>query len=205
LTPVAALTWCFGFAALAGIIGLSPAFGAFFAGLLIGSSAQRHAVGETARPIQSVLLMVFFLSIGLLIDLNFLWENIGLVLMLWLFIVVFKTALNTGVLRFMGEPWRRAFLSWLNNARRVQHRAAQHPATLGALLRLIYFREWRLTRRASVALAVLAIAGIEKAQTLVERIAFRRRKPPTAPLPKQEVLPPLPPPDPEGKPGSRNA
>ena len=35
LTPVAALTWCFGFAAIAGIVGLSPAFGAFFAGLLI--------------------------------------------------------------------------------------------------------------------------------------------------------------------------
>ncbi len=252
LTPVAALTWCFGFAAIAGIVGLSPAFGAFFAGLLIGSSAQRHAVGETARPIQSVLLMVFFLSIGLLIDLNFLWENIGLVLLLWLFIAVFKTALNTGVLRFMGEPWRRAFLSslilaqigefsfvlgaaaidrqvidadihrlivavtvvslmtsplWLNNARRVQHRAAQHPATLGALLRLVYFREWRLTRRASVALAVLAIAGIEKVQTIFERIAIRQRRRTPAPLPQQEVLPPLPPPDvePDSKPDARDA
>lgn len=250
LTPVAALTWCFGFAAIAGIIGLSPAFGAFFAGLLIGSSAQRRAVGETARPIQSVLLMVFFLSIGLLIDLKYLWENIGLVLMLWFFIVVFKTALNISVLRFMGEPWRHAFLSslimaqigefsfvlgaaaidrqvidadihrlivavtvvslvtspfWLNSARRAHHRAAQHPATLGALLRLIYFREWRLTRRASVALTVLAIVGIEKAQTLYERIAFRRRKRPAVPLPQQEILPPLPPPDPKRKPASHDA
>ena len=250
LTPVAALTWCFGFAAIAGIVGLSPAFGAFFAGLLIGSSAQRHAVGETARPVQSVLLMVFFLSIGLLIDLGFLWENIGLVLLLWLFIAVFKTALNTGVLRFMGEPLRRAFLSslilaqigefsfvlgaaaidrqvidadihrlivavtvislvtsplWLNSARRVHHRAAQHPATLGALLRLVYFREWRLTRRVSVALAALAVTGIEKAQALFERVSRRNTSRATAQVPQQEVLPPLPPPDSEPEPRKPDA
>ena len=236
LTPVAALTWCFGFAAIAGVVGLSPAFGAFFAGLLIGSSAQRQAVGETARPIQSVLLMVFFLSIGLLIDLNFLWENIGLVLLLWLFIALFKTALNTAVLRFMGEPWQRAFLSslilaqigefsfvlggaaidhqviyadihrlivavtvvslvtsplWLNSARRAHHRAAQHPATLGALLRLVYFREWRLSRRASGALAVFAMACVEKVHELFKRLIAKGTPRTVAHVPKQEVLPPL--------------
>ncbi|MBI09343.1 MAG: cation/H(+) antiporter [Rhodospirillaceae bacterium] len=240
LTPVAALTWCFGFAAIAGIMGLSPAFGAFFAGLLIGSSAQRHAVSETARPIQSVLLMVFFLSIGLLIDLQFLWDNIGLVLMLWLFIVVFKTALNTGVLRFMGETWQRAFLSslilaqigefsfvlgaaaidrqvvdadihrlivavtvvslvtsplWLNSARRLHHRAAQHPETLGALLRLVYFREWRLTRRASMALAIFAITSIEKARQLFKQLTARRRIKTTTQIPQQRDLSALPPPE----------
>src|SRR3546814_6935858 len=57
--------------------------------------------------------MVFFLSIGLLIDLDFLWDNLGIVLLLWLFITVFKTALNAGALRLMGETWQRAFLSSL--------------------------------------------------------------------------------------------
>src|SRR3546814_6175905 len=57
--------------------------------------------------------MVFFLSIGLLIDLDFLWDNLGIVLLLWLFITVFKTALNAGALRLMGESWQRAFLSSL--------------------------------------------------------------------------------------------
>ena len=240
LTPVASLTWCFGFAAVAGIIGLSPAFGAFFAGLLIGSSAQRQAVSETARPIQSVLLMVFFLSIGLLIDLNFLWENIGLVLMLWLFIAVFKTALNTGVLRFMGEPWRRAFLSslilaqigefsfvlgaaaidrqvidadihrlivavtvvslmtsplWLNSARRLQHRSTQHAHGFGGLLRLIYFREWRVTRRASALVATLAVAGAGRIRGEFRKIAGRRKTRNTDPLPEQDVQQAVPPPD----------
>ena len=57
--------------------------------------------------------MVFFLSIGLLIDLQFLLDNLGLVIILWLFVSVFKTALNVGLLHLFGEPWRHAFLASL--------------------------------------------------------------------------------------------
>ena len=109
LVPMAALSFCFGLATLAGLIGLSPAFGAFLAGLVAGNSAQRQEVHEHAGPVQVVLLMVFFLSIGLLIDLPFLWENIWLIFGLWLFVTVFKTALNTAVLRLQGESWQDAF------------------------------------------------------------------------------------------------
>lgn len=111
LAPLMALCLCFTFAAASGLVGLSPPFGAFLAGLLVGSSAQRQTVYEMAKPIESVLMMAFFLSIGLLIDIPFLWENIGVVVLLWLFITVFKTALNTGVLHMLGERWTVAFLS----------------------------------------------------------------------------------------------
>jgi len=111
LTPLAALCWCFGCAAFAGVTGLSPAFGAFMAGLVIGNSAQRQFAYETTKPIESVLMMAFFLSIGLLIDLGFIWSNLFVVLMLWLFITVFKSALNMSVLHLLGERWQVAFLS----------------------------------------------------------------------------------------------
>lgn len=111
LAPLMALCLCFTFAAASGLAGLSPPFGAFLAGLLVGSSAQRQTVYEMAKPIESILMMAFFLSIGLLIDIPFLWENIGVVVLLWLFITVFKTALNTGVLHMLGERWPVAFLS----------------------------------------------------------------------------------------------
>jgi len=116
LLPLAAIGWCFGFAALGGIAGLTPAYGAFFAGLLVGNSAQRNAVAEVAQPVQSILLMVFFLSIGLLIDLSYLWANLWLVLSLWFFVAVFKTALNVGILQAMGEPPQRAFMTSLSLA-----------------------------------------------------------------------------------------
>jgi len=109
LKPLAALTFCFGFATIAGVIGLSPAFGAFLAGLIVGNSAQRQEVHENAGPIQAILIMVFFLSIGLLIDLPFVWDNIWLILSLLLFVIIFKTALNVLILRLQGQSWQTAF------------------------------------------------------------------------------------------------
>ena len=77
------LALCFVFATMAGLFGLSPAFGAFLAGLIVGNSGQRQVMHENAEPVQAVLLMVFFLSIGLLINLEFIAENIVLVLAVW--------------------------------------------------------------------------------------------------------------------------
>lgn len=111
LTPLAGLAFCFGAAAVSGLLGLSAAYGAFLAGLIIGNSSSRQVMIRHTAPIQSILLMVFFLSIGLLIDLGFIWRNLGTVLTLLIFVTVFKTALNIGLIRFLGEPWPRAFLS----------------------------------------------------------------------------------------------
>ena len=60
---------------------------------------------RTTRPIQSVLMVVFFLSIGLLIDLGFIWENLGTVILLLVTVTVVKTAVNVGILRLLREPW----------------------------------------------------------------------------------------------------
>ncbi len=221
LTPLAALAWCFAFAAAAGLVGLEAPFGAFLAGLVVGSSRQRHLVFETAKPIESVLMMTFFLSIGLLVDLGYLWRNLGLVLVLWAFVTLFKTALNAGVLRLMGEGWRRAFLAslflaqigefsfvlgaaaiqrgiidgelhrlivavtvlslissplWMNSARRAQHRAARRIDSLGPLLRLLYFREWRVTRRAARAALAHGDRLLTRAEIANERLRRRLRE-----------------------------
>tara|TARA_Y100001936_G_scaffold228079_1_gene248931 strand:- start:423 stop:1469 length:1047 start_codon:yes stop_codon:yes gene_type:complete len=111
LSPLAGLVYCFGASAIMGAIGLSPAYGAFLAGLAIGNSAEREPLLAVVRPIQSVMLMIFFLSIGLLIDLNFVWENLGLVFLLFLIVTLFKSALNIIIFKLLGETWQRAFLS----------------------------------------------------------------------------------------------
>ncbi len=110
LSPLTGLVYCFGAGAFFGLLGLSAAYGAFLAGLIVGKSAQREQMIQSVRPIQSILVMVFFLSIGLLIDLGFIAENIGTVLALLLVVTLFKTALNVGILRLLGEQWQRAFL-----------------------------------------------------------------------------------------------
>ncbi|HEY4636048.1 MAG TPA: cation:proton antiporter, partial [Rhodospirillales bacterium] len=111
LKPLTALAFCFGCAALSGLFGLSAAYGAFIAGLVIGNSRQRHAMLDATRPIQSVLMMVFFLSVGLLIDLDYIWANLGVVLLVFFVVAVFKTALNVGFLGLIGQPWHHAFVA----------------------------------------------------------------------------------------------
>ena len=111
LAPLSAFALCLGAAALTGVLGFSPAYGAFLAGLVIGNSTHRATMIRTIRPVQSLLIMVFFLSIGLLIDLGYIWENIERVMVLLVIVTVFKTAFNVVVLRLLGQPWQRASLA----------------------------------------------------------------------------------------------
>ena len=111
LSTLAALTWCFGTAAVSGMLDLSPAYGAFLGGVVLGNSAQRDTLLKRSQPIQSVLLMVFFLSIGLLLDLKYIWRHFGQVMALLAMVTVFKTALNVGALRLLRQDWPSAFLA----------------------------------------------------------------------------------------------
>lgn len=109
MLALAGLGICFTLASVSGLLGLSTAYGAFVAGLIIGNSNARAGMHQSTLPIQSVLLMVFFLSIGLLIDLKFLFTKIYLVLPILLIVTVGKTIINITILRVLGEPWERAF------------------------------------------------------------------------------------------------
>ncbi len=111
LTPLAGLVFCFGAAAVSGLLGLSAAYGAFLAGLVIGNSTSRQTMIQHTGPIQSILLMVFFLSIGLLIDFKYIISNFWTVMAIVTFVAFFKTALNVGLIRILGETWPRAFQS----------------------------------------------------------------------------------------------
>ena len=96
---------CFAAAALSGWIGLSPALGAFLCGLLVGHSTLRRAAESMAAPVQSILLFVFFLSVGLLIDLQFLREQMWVILAALVVVTGGKTFLNWLLLMIAGEPF----------------------------------------------------------------------------------------------------
>lgn len=110
LTPLASLAFCFSAAAVSGLIGLSAAYGAFLAGLVLGNTHERVIMLETTKPIQSTLLMVFFLSIGILVDLQFIYDNLFMVLVLLFVITIGKTGINIGILHFLRLPWSSSFL-----------------------------------------------------------------------------------------------
>ena len=93
--------------------------GAFIAGLILGASTDRRAAILFTAPVQSLFLMIFFLSIGLLIDLSFILENIWVVLLLVFVILVAKTATNIGILHFLRESWDNAGSREVRHARDV--------------------------------------------------------------------------------------
>jgi monovalent cation:H+ antiporter-2, CPA2 family len=110
LTPLASLTICFAAAAVSGLIGLSAAYGAFLAGLVLGNTHERLIMLETTKPIQSILMMAFFLSIGLLLDTSFIWNHLGIVLALLFVLTIGKTAINITILHFLRLPWSQSFI-----------------------------------------------------------------------------------------------
>ncbi len=109
ILPLAGLGLCFAFASLSGVLGLSTAYGAFLAGLVIGNSNARAAMHHATLPVQSVLLMVFFLSVGLLIDIPFVLKNLHIILPVLAIVTIGKTIANIAILKLLREPWERAF------------------------------------------------------------------------------------------------
>jgi CPA2 family monovalent cation:H+ antiporter-2 len=109
LVAMASLAFCFAAATLTSLAGLSAAFGAFLAGLVVAGSMLRSEAIAATRPIQSVLLVVFFLSIGLLIDLDFIVANLGTVVLFVLAVLTIKSVVNVGLLRVAGQTWQLAF------------------------------------------------------------------------------------------------
>ncbi|MDR0753412.1 MAG: cation:proton antiporter, partial [Holosporaceae bacterium] len=81
---------CLGGAVMAEIAGLSAPFGAFIVGLILGNSNMREQVKNIAAPIEEILLMTFFLSVGLLVDLKFIMSNLWIILSSLIFVTFGK-------------------------------------------------------------------------------------------------------------------
>ena len=82
--------------------GLSLALGAFIAGMLISETEYKHQVETDIRPYHDLLLGLFFISIGMLLDWRLVLQNGALVLMLVLLPPILKVALITGLTRALG-------------------------------------------------------------------------------------------------------
>jgi CPA2 family monovalent cation:H+ antiporter-2 len=84
------------------LAGLSLALGAFIAGMLISETEFKHQVETDIRPFHDVLLGLFFISIGMLLDLRLVLERWPLVLLLLIVPTLFKAALVTGLSKVLG-------------------------------------------------------------------------------------------------------
>lgn len=96
---------CFGFALITGLLGLSAALGAFLAGLVLGAARETKWVHRSLEPFHVVFVALFFLSVGMLLDVSFFLENWVLIVGLTFAALFFNTVLNAGILKVLGRRW----------------------------------------------------------------------------------------------------
>ena len=89
------LVICFAVALVTGMLGLSLALGAFLAGVIISESEYSHQAISNIVPFRVVFESFFFVSIGMLLDLDFLIENIWFVLLLTFGTLLLKTIITS--------------------------------------------------------------------------------------------------------------
>ncbi|UVJ42599.1 monovalent cation:proton antiporter-2 (CPA2) family protein [Pseudomonas sp. LS1212] len=95
------------------LLGLSPALGAFLAGMLLGESHYRHQIEADIRPFRDILLGLFFVSIGMLIDLH-LFVSHGLAIAgLTLLLLLLKGSVVAVLVKLRGSDSETAWRSGL--------------------------------------------------------------------------------------------
>lgn len=96
---------CLGFALLFGLFQLSSALGAFLAGMLVGAARETNWVHHRLEPFRVMFVALFFVSLGLLVDVPFMLANFWLVGGVTLAVFVGNTMINALIFRLLGEPW----------------------------------------------------------------------------------------------------
>ncbi len=103
-----AIVMAAGSAWIANQLGISPALGAFIAGIFLGESVLSTQLRGDIGPLKTVFATLFFASIGLVADLPWVWANLGQVLLTVLAVVLLKPAVVWAVGKAMGLTHRHA-------------------------------------------------------------------------------------------------
>ncbi|WHU03138.1 MULTISPECIES: cation:proton antiporter domain-containing protein [unclassified Sphingomonas] len=90
-------------------LGLSPALGAFIAGVMLADSPYRHELEADVEPFRSILLGLFFLAVGMTLNLHAIAERPFFVIGMALALIAAKAAIIMGLGMLFGMPRRQAF------------------------------------------------------------------------------------------------
>lgn len=101
---------CFGVAWLTSMAGLSLSLGAFMAGLIISESEYSHQALGKILPFRDVFMTLFFVSIGMMLDIGFFFRHTGIIVLIALTVLLLKVIIAGFVTLLMGFPLRMAVL-----------------------------------------------------------------------------------------------
>ncbi len=103
-----------GTAYLTNLIGLSFAIGAFIAGLILSESDYSHQITADILPFKDAFNSIFFVSVGLLLNIQFVLDNFFLLLAVTGLIIVLKTTIITVLVKIIKYPLRTALITGLS-------------------------------------------------------------------------------------------
>ncbi|MDD2903923.1 MAG: cation:proton antiporter [Syntrophales bacterium] len=101
---------CFAVAWLTASAGLSLALGAFLAGLIISETEYSHQALSNVLPFRDIFASFFFISIGMLLEVNFLFQQPWLIFLITLGALVLKSLVGGVAALMIGFPLRTAIL-----------------------------------------------------------------------------------------------
>jgi CPA2 family monovalent cation:H+ antiporter-2 len=134
------------------LAGLSMALGAFLAGMMLAETEYNHQVESVIRPFRDILLGLFFISVGMLLDFNALWRELWLILALLVALVTIKAvvaslatrvfvdsgfkSVRTGLTLAVGGEFGIALLTLLLQNRAIDPAIAQ-PMLVAVVLAMV--------------------------------------------------------------------
>jgi len=108
------ITLCIAVAFLTSEAGLSLALGAFIAGLIISESDYSHQATSIILPFRELFTSFFFVSVGMLLDLNFFFSHISIVIFLVLLVFILKSSIAAVAVAILKYPTRIVLLTGLS-------------------------------------------------------------------------------------------
>ncbi len=167
------LVLCFGIATLTESLGLSFSLGAFLAGLLLARSPYSMSVISGVLPYKDIFLSLFFISVGMMLDVNFFWDHMGSILAFTAVFIVVKFLLSLPAALMQGYPLHTAVFSGLALAQVGEFSFVL--AASGLELHLFSMEDYQLFLAASVLTMMLTPLLISLAPRLCDALVRWRR------------------------------
>lgn len=105
-----AIALCFGGALLTLLFGLSAALGAFVGGIVMNAAKETDWIHNTLHSFRILFVAFFFISVGLQIDLDFVYQNLSKIALVILAVYISNHFINTLILRRFSCNWQEAIL-----------------------------------------------------------------------------------------------
>ena len=160
-----------GTAYLAATLGLSMAAGAFLAGLILAEGEFSHQVHADVRPLRDLLASLFFISIGMMLDVRSLWPILPLVLGGAAVIIIGKAGLTAAAVAMTGTPVRVALATGFALAQVGEFSFVLGRAALDG--GVITGQWWQVLLGASVVTMAATPLLVNTAPALANRLAGR--------------------------------